>query len=188
MKISKAEKLGRPLDVIFYSDNCCGQQKNYAMFAMYSEAVKTMPHINSITHKYLVRGHTQNEGDSVHSVIEAQIKRARKSGPIFHPAQYNTLIMCGEKTGKPYKVVELNHKDFLDFKALPNIFPPNLKISNLRIIQMKKEDELIHFKESFGEDFQTAQKTTAKARKSQQKKQLLNAYKSKLPIAEKKER
>jgi hypothetical protein len=29
--------------------------------------------INSITHKFLITGHSQNEGDSTHSVIVKQI-------------------------------------------------------------------------------------------------------------------
>lgn len=31
-----------PVDVIFYSDNCCGQQKNQYMMAMYKYAVKNL--------------------------------------------------------------------------------------------------------------------------------------------------
>ncbi|XP_041968863.1 uncharacterized protein LOC121725818 [Aricia agestis] len=44
-------------DIIFYSDNCCGQQKNKFVFIMYYFAVNTLP-IKSITHKFLIRGHT----------------------------------------------------------------------------------------------------------------------------------
>ncbi|KAL4714260.1 hypothetical protein ACJJTC_009612 [Scirpophaga incertulas] len=60
---------------MFYSDNCCGQQKNQFIFSMYIYAVQNLPNIKSITHKFLIKGHTQNEGDSVHSTIERQIKR-----------------------------------------------------------------------------------------------------------------
>ncbi|CAG5053568.1 unnamed protein product [Parnassius apollo] len=47
-------------DVTFYTDNCCGQQKNRFIFSMYLYAVKTL-RIKTITHKFLIRGHTQNE-------------------------------------------------------------------------------------------------------------------------------
>jgi hypothetical protein len=33
--------------------------------------------INSITHKYLIRGHTQNEGDTIHNIIEKSMKRVK---------------------------------------------------------------------------------------------------------------
>lgn len=74
-------------DFIFYSDNCCGQQKNNFMFFMYAYALKTLP-IKSITHKFLIKGHTQNEGDAVHSTIEREVKKILKFGPIYVPAQY----------------------------------------------------------------------------------------------------
>lgn len=54
-------------DVTFYNDNCCGQQKNKFMLAMYQYSTQELPKIKSITHKFLIKGHTQNEGDSVHS-------------------------------------------------------------------------------------------------------------------------
>lgn len=55
--------------IIFYSDNCAWQQKNKFMIALYLNAVIHL-NVKSITHKYLIKGHTQNEGDSAHSLIE----------------------------------------------------------------------------------------------------------------------
>lgn len=72
-------------DVIFYSDNCVGQNKNKMVVSMYLYAVQKTQ-VKSITHKFLTVGHTQNEGDSMHSVIEKAKKRARKSGPIYVPS------------------------------------------------------------------------------------------------------
>lgn len=46
-------------DVIIYSENSCGQQKNRFVFAIYYYAV-TRLNINSIQHNFLIRGHTQN--------------------------------------------------------------------------------------------------------------------------------
>lgn len=80
------------LEFILYSDNCGAQQKNRLkinlvlnlhktkqfifpfryIIAVLMYAVQTLK-IKSITHKYLIVGHTQNEGDSTHSVIEKQV-------------------------------------------------------------------------------------------------------------------
>ncbi|KAL4153038.1 hypothetical protein QTP88_000871 [Uroleucon formosanum] len=106
------------LDFVFYSDNCCGQQKNKYMIALYVYAVMKFPNINSITHKYLITGHTQNEGDCVHSTIEKQVKNSLKFGPIYVPSQYAQLIRMAKKRGKPYNVNELTHLDFSAIKAL----------------------------------------------------------------------
>lgn len=114
---SKTNNVNEDVEFVFYSDNCGGQQKNKFVFAMYLYALEKYP-IKSITHKFLIKGHNQNEGDCIHSVIEKQVKRALKSGPIYHPAHYVSLMQTAKKTGKPYKVIELGHSDFFNFKDL----------------------------------------------------------------------
>ncbi|CAI6375140.1 unnamed protein product [Macrosiphum euphorbiae] len=47
-------------DVIFYSDNCPGKNKNKFILALYIHAVHQFKNIKTITHKYLIKGHTQN--------------------------------------------------------------------------------------------------------------------------------
>jgi hypothetical protein len=69
--------------------------------------------INSITHKYLIIGHSQNEGDSDHSVTEKQTKCSLKPGPFFVPEQYVFLIRTAKRTGNPYKVEEMSSDNFL---------------------------------------------------------------------------
>lgn len=105
------------IDIIFYSDNCCGQQKNKFLLAAYSYIVDTL-NIRSITHKFLITGHSQNEGDNVHSVIEKKVRRYLKSDPIYVPEQYISLIRTAKKTGTPYRVHELTYDDFYGLKHL----------------------------------------------------------------------
>jgi len=63
-------------DIIFYSDNCSGQNKNKFILALYIHTVRQFKNIKTITHKYLIKGHIKhNEGDSVHSLIERQYKK-----------------------------------------------------------------------------------------------------------------
>ncbi|KAG5879687.1 hypothetical protein JTB14_006472 [Gonioctena quinquepunctata] len=78
-------------DVIIYSDNCCGQQKNKYILSAYAYAMNKPSKINSITHKFLMVT-TTKWGDNVHSVIEKQVKMHLKSSPIYTPQQYSTLI------------------------------------------------------------------------------------------------
>jgi hypothetical protein len=51
-------------------------------------------------------------------MIEKNIKRALKSGPIYTPSQYVTLVRTAKKTGKPFNVIEMSHDDFFDLKNL----------------------------------------------------------------------
>lgn len=62
---------------MLYSDNCTGQNKNRYLLAMCIHAVQTLD-IPSISHKFLIVGHTQNEGDIMPSAIERQLKKATK--------------------------------------------------------------------------------------------------------------
>lgn len=104
--------------IIFYSDNCVGQNKNKFVFALYLFSVLNIDKVKTITHKFLVKGHTQNEGDSVHACIEKEKNRLLKSGPIYVPAQWATIIRSAKKSGTPYKVNEIDTKDVFDLKAL----------------------------------------------------------------------
>lgn len=144
---------GTELDLIFYSDNCCGQQKNKYLLSAYAFAVATM-RVNSITHKVLIRGHSQNEGDNVHSVIEKQVKLYTKSGPIYCPQQYATLIRTAKKTGKPYHVEELTHDKFYDLKALQeewgnnftvNVDREQIKWHDIKQLRVEKQQPMSFF-------------------------------------------
>lgn len=49
----------RSLNIVFYSDKCAGQQKNKTMIAIHLFALQKFPNLQSITHKFLIKGHTQ---------------------------------------------------------------------------------------------------------------------------------
>lgn len=162
LKDRESVQNGEKLDVIFYSDNCCGQQKNRFMLSMYRYAVEKYSYINSITHKFLVKGHSQNEGDCVHSVIERTVKKCLKAGPICIPAQYITLIRGAKKTGRPYQVNEMSYDSFFDLKNLAeqSLIGTNLKDSNGEVVKItsvamfrfeKESPQKIFFKTSYSE-------------------------------------
>nr|CAI5866909.1 unnamed protein product [Callosobruchus analis] len=125
--------------VIFYSDKCA-----------YIYAVQHFDWLESTTHKYLVKEHSQNEGDSAHSLIERQIKRSKRSGPVYIPDQYVTLIRSAKMSREPYKVDELCHKDLFDLKQLAsdigftsypkkNTVGDPLKISEIKVRAKPRE-------------------------------------------------
>lgn len=116
------------MNIIFYSDNCCGQNKNKYIATLYLYAVQIL-NINSITHKFLIRGHTQNEADSVHSLIEKEVKKNLKSGPIYTPDQYVTLIKSAKKCNPPINVHEMTYNMFVDLKDLQEEWGYNYTIN-----------------------------------------------------------
>lgn len=115
-------------DVIFYSDNCVGQNKNKMLVSMYLYAINNFD-IKSITHKFLTVGHTQNEGDSMHATIEREKRRVLRSGPIYVPSQWPVIIRAAKKGGKPYIVKELATEEFFDFKKLCQNIGKNFSVT-----------------------------------------------------------
>ena len=78
--------------------------------------MKTMPTVDKIEHGFLEVGHTQNENDSVHSVIA----RAAKRIPVYTPSQWATVAQGARRNKRPYSVKEMSAQDFFDFKAISN--------------------------------------------------------------------
>lgn len=175
---------------------------------MYLYAVKTL-NLNSVSHKFLIRGHTQNEGDNAHSLIEKSIKRAKKSGPIYVPSQYVQIIRNAKKTGENFKVEELNYDDFIDLKALTEEIGMNstkttdgntMKLTEVRMIRFLKNSDTYEYKTTFDEEEAWTKvlikpKTASGRRTGRSRREnaiqnvtLKPAYLSKIPIAEQKKK
>ncbi|KAL4706187.1 hypothetical protein ACJJTC_015055 [Scirpophaga incertulas] len=108
--ISKGVDAGA-VEFRFWSDNCAGQNRNRIVFAAYM--LLSQKYNITIKHTFLEQGHTQQEGDSVHALIE----RCAKNKCIYSPLEWFPLVRWAKEDGKPYTVVELNHTHFLDFKS-----------------------------------------------------------------------
>lgn len=120
------------------------------MIALYLYAVEHLD-IKPIPHKYLIRGHNQNEGDAVHSIIEKSLTRAKKSGLIYVPEQYISLIRNSKKKENPLQVNEMSFESFFDFKALFEDIAPKIakdkkgnafKLQDVKLLQFKKGSDL----------------------------------------------
>lgn len=96
------------------SDNCAGQNRNRFMATMLWYFINTTPDVELVEHFFLERGHTQNENDSVHSVIS----RAAAHIPVYTPEQWAQTVRGARRGKNPYCVKEMMASDFLDFKDL----------------------------------------------------------------------
>lgn len=191
----KVSETATDLDVVFYSDNCAGQQKNKFMFCLYIYAVKTIANLNSVTHKYLIKGHTQNEGDSAHSQIEREVRRQLRSGPMYTPDAFIGAIRAARKKGEPFQVNEMCFADFYDLKSLCNQMNFSLlkdennqpvKIAELKAIRFQKSDpDTIFFKNSYA-DKEYKKATAVKKNKRNNNLELKHAYNEKPGLSDKK--
>lgn len=67
----------------------------------------------TIRHTFLEKGHTENEGDHVHSVIE----RRKKKMTAYVPSQWYAIMRTAKSTGTPYNVIEMSDDNFFDYKS-----------------------------------------------------------------------
>ena len=96
-------------EIILYSDGCGYQNRNAILAnALLYTAVKSNV---KITQKFLVKGHTQMEVDSVHSAIEKQLR----ASTIYSPAGYIERFKRA-RSDHPYAVRYLTHTFAKDYE------------------------------------------------------------------------
>ncbi|CAG9840695.1 unnamed protein product [Diabrotica balteata] len=98
--------------LIIYSDGCTSQNRNSILANALLNLSITL-NIN-IEQKFLEKGHTQMEADSIHSTIERQIRTTN----INVPADYVRICMKARQKPKPYKVYYLEYSFFKDFRKI----------------------------------------------------------------------
>lgn len=92
--------------LIIYSDGCNYQNRS----AVLSNALLhlALKHNITIESKYLEKGHTQMECDSMHSIIERYLRQRE----IHVPADYVEICKNARKCPRPFKVNYLDHTFF----------------------------------------------------------------------------
>lgn len=142
----------KPL-IIFYSDGCGAQNRNVLL----SNALLNLAMENDlcIVQKYLEKGHTQMECDSMHSTIERKIQ-----GRVINvPADYIQLAKTARKFPRPYTVKYLQHDFFKDFSG-QNFYKsirPGFKVGDPTVQDIRalkyNSDGSIDFKVRHSDDF-----------------------------------
>ncbi|XP_060062917.1 toll-like receptor 4 [Ylistrum balloti] len=97
--------------VVLYSDGCTYQNRNTVLANALSKLAKERG--LTILQKYLEKGHTQMEVDSVHSTIESKLKRK----PIYVPQNYVDIIKS-VRPSQPYHVHYVDHTFFKNFSHI----------------------------------------------------------------------
>ena len=103
-------------NIILYSDNCCGQNKNRFYISMLWYSLHKF-NFNSIQHKYSEKGHSFNENDSVHSAIEHNSREVA----VYTTPQWAQQVRTA-RLSQPYIVKEMGLGDFYDFAEVCSQF------------------------------------------------------------------
>ena len=99
-------------EIILWSDGCCYQNRNCVLTnALLNLAMKCGI---VIVQKYLEKGHTQMEADSMHSTIERKLRRKQ----IYLPSAYMTYCETARINPGPYQVQYWHHDEFLHYAKL----------------------------------------------------------------------
>lgn len=99
---------------IFWSDGCTYQNRNSTLASAIMHFLRTAekPFLTEVHQKYLTKGHTQMEVDSVHSAIETASSRIEISTP-----QEWATVMRMARVKNPYHVTILDHTFWKKYPA-----------------------------------------------------------------------
>ena len=150
--------------------------------------------IESITVYYLIKGHTENDEDMVHSLIERN-----KESSIMVPNDWCALIRNMTTKKLKIEVKKMKHASFLDIttfmKSIPNLHKcedgkSTLNWTSVMVLRVdKNEPYVLQYKHDYVKDFkkvhllQNGGKRKVYADISEIAKGLKPAYKDMLPIS-----
>ncbi|KAJ8969097.1 hypothetical protein NQ314_001929 [Rhamnusium bicolor] len=150
-------------ELTIWSDNCSGQNRNKMIIPAYMWLLNEIPTLKVINHKYLLKGHTHMEADTVHAIIERKRKRL-KTLEIAVPRDWAQFIRtCGNKN--PFIVHTMNIDDFKDVSSLlkggaaplvsrkKNTNGEQFYLSQVVWTQVRRSDQgILYYKTSFEEN------------------------------------
>lgn len=109
-----SSKIGNAEHLVFFTDNCPGQNKNWLLISLWFQLVKEQK-FKTITHHFLVSGHTHLPSDRDFALIE---KRHRKYAPlVYSPEEWQNIIKESNKK-RPFNLTVMEQEDFLNGKPL----------------------------------------------------------------------
>ena len=140
-------------ELVIYSDGCTYQNRNVTLSntLLHKAFAKKI----TIIQKYLEKGHTQMECDSVHSTIEQKLRNK----PIYCPQNYVDLIKEARQN-QPYTVMYLSHDffgNYSDLKYYSSIRPGSRVgdpvVTDIRVLKYT-EDGSLQYKLNFADQYQ----------------------------------
>ena len=173
-------------EISMFSDTCGGQNRNQNVAAVLLYAVQSIDHISVIEQKFLEKGHTYMECDSMHSAIEF----AQRNSSVFCVSAWKTIFEVARRRN-PYKVHQLSCTDFVDCKALcDQLIRNRTKNENgdtvnwlkIKVLRFEKNNRRIQYKYRYDDDF-SAINICGRGRPAiTNLPELTQCYKSRLPI------
>ncbi|CAH1170722.1 unnamed protein product [Phaedon cochleariae] len=169
-------------EVIIYSDGCTYQNRNTIISN--TLLLCSMTKKITIMQKYLEKGHTQMECDSMHSVIERKLRNTE----IYTPAGYVSVCKSARHKPRPYNVKYLHFDFFKKYSCLSfyNAIRPGFKkgdpqVTSIRCLKYNPTG-IIEYKLNYSDDW----KVLPRRRNENGLADIPNLYKEPLKIDKKK--
>ena len=168
-------------NVVLYSDGCCYQNRNVTLSNALLKIAKTQN--ITITQKFLEKGHTQMEVDSVHSMIERKMKHK----PIYVPQNYVDIIKQ-TRPKQPYKVHYVKNSFFKKYTDLqyyssirPGVRVGEPVVTDIRVLHYSP-DGIITYKINYEDDLQELPRKAKCSKVQENEGQLNNMHSGRLAI------
>ncbi len=135
MQFLKSDYCKNPKKVIFWSDNCTHQNKNYLLYSNLLLIVNdTSILVDKIIFKYLEVGHTENSCNSLHGNISQNFKR---NTYIYSPNHCYSLM---KNSRENVTLIPLTYKDIILFEnQSKTTVSKSLQITNVKQFKVKKD-------------------------------------------------
>ncbi|CAH0564506.1 unnamed protein product [Brassicogethes aeneus] len=101
-------------DLVVFTDNCPEQNKNWLLTSLWLQLVKEN-RFKSITHHFLISGHTHLPSDRDFALIE---KRHRKYAPVIYSPEGWYSVVREANSKSPFIVTVMEPDDFFNFDPI----------------------------------------------------------------------
>ena len=126
---------------LFWADNCTAQNKNWTIFRAFVQIVNSAAGPDTITIKFLERGHTYMSADSIHASISTRLKAQSKV------EDFQQLLSMIPLSRRNLKVIPMEISDFHDWTPLEKTKLTNFpKLHDIRMARFEKGSRTFQYK------------------------------------------
>lgn len=126
-------------NLTFWMDNCSAQNKNWCLFLALLAVVNGDSPPETVTIKYLERGHTFNRADSIHGAIGRRLK----GRTVCTFEEISTLIATSGKKTECLPLAASNFRNWISLRSQTRELP---RISAMRMVEFRKENRALYYK------------------------------------------
>ncbi|KAK6181875.1 hypothetical protein SNE40_009653 [Patella caerulea] len=132
------------LHIIYWLDNCTAQNKNWYLYA----AMLSLVHSDNITAdditlKYFEPGHSFMSADSIHHLVELQMKK-RPGGKVLDFADFTECVSKSK-----VNVIRLENSQILDWKHIQSaakMRKSGVKLTDFVVVQFRRNSKMLYYK------------------------------------------